>query len=96
MKLGNVKIFKDKSKLYQITNLRINGYALTSLAFLFGCDRSSLGYHFEKYQIVPLVPVHTIERIAVKAFPIQPKSVWKEVNGVRYNLGRSYKDYLTP
>src|SRR5260221_11247967 len=94
MRQGDKKTFIQKNKLYAMLNLRLNGLAMSSLALLFGVDRSSIAYQCEKYQIGPQDDsIYTIERIISQIIPKQ-NIQYKIVNGEKINLGKSYKDYL--
>lgn len=95
MRKGDVKIFADRQKLFQMVNLRRIGWAETSLGMLFGCDRSSIKEQCQKYKINPLRNIYTIERIASKAMPFERnKTDWRMIGGEKICLGRSYSDYL--
>lgn len=93
MKLGGKKLFTDKSKLYRMVNLRITGWAQSSLAVLFSCDRSSLIAQCDKYGIKPWEDTYSVERIVTDAIP-KKTSVWKMKDGEMINMGRDYKDYF--
>lgn len=97
MKPGDVKLFKDKEKLYAMVNLRRNGWALTSLSLLYGCQVPSIWDQCDKYGVIPLTDeVYTAERITTKVLvellPDEPR--WRVIDGQRVNRGRTYKDYL--
>ncbi len=95
MKKGNKKIFLNKPRLYQMLNLRRNGLALTSLAVIYNCDRTSVAYHCKEYQIAPIdEEVYDLERIISQILPKAPQPTFKIVNGERINLGKTYKEYL--
>lgn len=69
MRNGDSKLFLNKPKLSQMLELRLNGYALTSLAILFNCDRSSIAYQCDKFHARPLDQVVTFERILKQVLP---------------------------
>lgn len=91
---GNKKIFLDRDKLTQMLNLRINGFATTSLSVIFGVNRSSIENQCDKYWVKPLDEVITIERIVSNVLPPPKKSHWIVVDGERINQGKSYREYL--
>jgi hypothetical protein len=96
MKQGNVKVFaRDKQKLYQAVNMRINGISLTSIAMFFNCDRGSIKHQLDKYEIEPKTDsIYTVERIIIKSLPKPDESRWIFKNGEKINTGRMYKDYF--
>lgn len=96
MRLGDKRIFNDHQLLYRVVNLRLNGYASTSLAIIFNCHRSSIESQLSKYAIRPVGPVFTIERIASDALHhlVAPEPRWINVEGQNVSMGKSYKDYL--
>lgn len=103
MRQGDKKLFKDKVKLYQLINLRLNGMALSSLALMFSCDRDSVTKQIVKYGVIPshiyglenldIPEIFTIERIITQVIPVNFAN-YKVVNGERINLGKSYKEYV--
>ena len=104
MQLGNKKIFRDKKLLTQMLNLRLNGLALSSLAWLFACDRDSITKQCQKYGIEPHHvysrvmldeegEVIMVERIVSAVLP-KDNLTYKIVNGERINLGKSYAEYV--
>lgn len=95
MKQGNVKRFLDKERLEQMIKLRRKGYAIKSLALMFDVDTSTIRFHLHKYYITNPEEVFNIQRIVEKILP-EPlfKAHWEVRDGVRYNLGMSYKEYL--
>jgi hypothetical protein len=96
MRTGDHKLFAEKPLLYRAVNLRLNGYATTSLALIFNCHRSSIETQLDRYQVTPIGPVYTIERIASDALfhLVPPEPKWEEVDGERISKGKSYKEYL--
>lgn len=96
MRLGDKKIFQDKQKLYSLVNLRINGYAHTSLAVIFSCDISSIRAQCDKYGIIPQGEVYTIERLVKDILPqFAPlETKWRVIDGKRYALGKTYEEYF--
>lgn len=58
-----IKIFYNKPLLYRLVNLRINGYAYSSLAGIFGVDISSVRHQCDKYELMPVEDIYTIERL---------------------------------
>ena len=104
MKQGNKKLFLNKIILTQMLNLRLNGLALSSLAWIYNCDRDSISKQCAKYGIEPdhiyhkfAAPaphqVFLLERIVSQILP-KDGGNYKIVNGERINLGKSYKEYL--
>ncbi len=91
---GTHKVLHNKAKLYQMLNLRLMGFSLTSLAAIYGVDWTSIRHHTRYYQIPR--PINTINLFAIvsQAIPKQEPLTYKIVNGERINLGKSYKDYL--
>lgn len=96
MREGDIKLFASKPLLYQVVNLRLNGYATKSMAILFHCHRSSIESQLERYGVVYKGVVFTIERITsdvlFRIVPPEPK--WREVDGEKISQGKSYKEYL--
>jgi hypothetical protein len=87
-------VFKDKTKLYEMVNLRVNGWSLQSLAFLYECDWTSIEHQCRKYQIEPAEDVFKITNILRKGIKNPPKRVWAFIDDEVVCLGRTYKDYL--
>ena len=96
MRQGDTKLFSDRDRLCQLVNLRLNGYASTSLAIIFNCHRSSVESQLQRYGILPLDTIYTIERIAANVLYhlVPPEPKWEEVDGARFSKGKSYADYL--
>lgn len=96
MRKGDKTLFKDKQMLCNMLNLRVAGWATTSLALLYSCDRSSIEFQCNKFGAKPGGEVFTLERIIRDILtPSERDSQWRITNnGERINLGRSYKDYL--
>lgn len=91
------KIFYDKEKLCIMLNLRINGWAHSSLAILYGIDISSIRHQCDKYEVMPLEVVYTIERIgndALSKMPLRKEPEWEEWEGKKYAVGKTYAEYL--
>lgn len=99
MTQGDKKLFKDKEKLYIAVNLRISGWAFTSIALHLNCHRTSLESQFKKYDIKPLSEsTYTIERIAsnvLKSRENPEARKWMIAEGDRVSVRKSYADYLT-
>lgn len=93
MRKNDRKIFLNKPLLYEMLNLRLSGWALTSLAFYYGCDFTSIKYQCIKYQVEPIEDVYTIERMIRQIIPKSLPLSYKIVNGEKINLGKSYKEY---
>ncbi len=74
--------------------LRVEGWSFTSLAFLYGCDRTSIETQCKKYGAEPIGRVYTIERIVVYVLRPKIETKWKLVDGERINKGKMYEDYL--
>lgn len=96
MRLNDKKIFLDKSKLYEMLNLRRSGYALTTLAIMYDCDISSIRYQCDKFYVQPIDETYTLERIISQVLPKPEPVTYKVVNNERINLGKSYAEYLIP
>lgn len=97
MRKGDKTIFSDKDKLLQLIALRRAGYATTTLAIIFGADRSSIDYHCQRFNLKPDRQVYTIERIisdVVLQLKPQENPTYKIVNGEKINLGKSYAEYI--
>lgn len=96
MKQGGIKVFNNKQKLYQMTNLRLNGWAFTSLGVLFDCTRVAVQKQCEKYQIFPINQVITIERVVSNALPKPDPNErrWVKIGNNKVCMGRTYKEYL--
>ena len=91
MRKGDKKIlFTNPDKVTLLVNLRLNGWSLPSLATYLNCDKSSLRHWLNKYQIEPLEAVFSPVDIAV----ITVNNNIEVINGVRVNMGHSYKQYL--
>lgn len=74
--------------------LRMSGYAIKTLAGMYGCDPSSIRHQCDKYGIEPpLHEVYAVDRVVMSAIPSAVGN-WKFVNGERINAGKSYKEYL--
>lgn len=94
MRLNDTKIFQDKDKLLEMLNLRIDGCSISFLAAYYHCDKSSIRFQCDKYNVEPSdEKVYAVDRILVQTFP-KVVGYWKEVNGERVNVGKSYKEYL--
>lgn len=94
MRLHDRKIFLNKQKLWEMLNLRMNGYAISTLAIIYHCDMKAIRYQCDKYKITPPDnELYAVERIVSKTIS---KSIgnWKFINGERINIGKSYKEYL--
>ena len=95
MRTGDTKIFLHKPTLYRMLNLRKTGLTVTTLAWMFNCDYSSIRAQCDKYSIVPMDEVYGIERIIAQIIPqYQTDPQYKVVNGEKINLGHSYAEYL--
>lgn len=94
MRKNDKKVFLNKEKLTEMLNLRINGYAIRSLATKYGVDTSSIRYQCDKYLINPMdEEVYDVGRIVSQVLP-QPRQTYKIVSGEKINLGKSYTEYL--
>lgn len=94
MRKNDKKIFLDKRKLTSLLNLRLNGFSLTSLAYLYSCDVMTILYRCRQHQVEPQDQVYDIQRIIKLVLPSPQPLTYKMVNGERINLGKSYKEYL--
>lgn len=80
-----------------MVNLRISGWAITSLASHFACDIEPISTKCKKYIIEPLdKEVYSVEKLALRTLPLPSKTKWIDFDGRRVCLGRSYKDYIKP
>ena len=80
---GKTKIFLNQAKLTKMLNLRRNGYSYNLLAIMFDCDRTSLSFQCDRYQIRP-IEVYNLKGIVAKFLPKQEPPKYKIVNGERY------------
>ncbi len=95
MLVGNHKTFvRDKSKLYNLLNLRIVGFSTTTLANLFNVSRRAVYFHLKRYFIEEPTEVYDIQRIIKPLLPQPPEDKWYEVDGERFNKGKSYDEYV--
>lgn len=94
MRSGDKRVFNDPIKRYHLINFRLFGYSETTLAVMFNCHWTSIDSVFKKYQIPKPKEIYTLERIIAQVLPQPETPQWKTVAGVKYNLGRDYKDYL--
>lgn len=95
MKKGNKKIFNEKPLLYRLINMRLNGFAYTSLATYFKCDRDSVEKQCRKYDIDKgLEEVFNIERMVSNILPEIPEERFMVIDGFKICKGKSYKDYV--
>lgn len=94
---GGKKTFLDKSKLYTLVNLRLNGFSVYFLADMFSVDRSAIEYQLDKYRIQKPEQIYNIPSIISRAIvatsPI-PLPRFELVDGESICVGRSYKEYL--
>lgn len=105
MKKPYTFISKSPETLYDILQLRRDGWTFNALSHLYGCDRTTLRYHCRKYQIFPIKtvfvknsdevfdPERIVSHIVSELYPKQ-ESVWIVIDGEKINTGRSYKEYL--
>lgn len=95
MKRGDTKVFENRQNLYCALNLRRVGWSFSSIAFLYGCDRTTVENQCQKYAIEPQSEsIYSIESIAARAMPPPPSNRWIVIDGERINRGRSYRDYF--
>ena len=94
-------IFDDKNKINKLVNLRLSGYSLVSLSYLFGVHYTDLIYQFRKYNIkfentrnTEGREIYDIPRIVSRLIPPDKEDVWMIIDGEKINRGRSYADYL--
>lgn len=92
----NTRPFSDRDLLIEAVNLRINGWALSSLALLYTVDKSSLRGQFKKYRVRPKTDVYIVERIVMKPISQQAFEMnkWKIVDGEKVSRGKTYEDYM--
>lgn len=97
MKQGDSKLFKNRQMLCNMLTFRVQGWSLISLSLLYDCDRTSISFQCVKYDAFPLNDVYSIERITKNILPtlagIETKK-WREVDGERVCVGKSYQEYL--
>ncbi len=94
MRKGDSKLFRNKQVLCDMLTLRTYNWSFTSLALLFGCDRTSIEDQCKKYGAIPGGEVYTIERIVRDVIKPMTDTIWEVRNGELVNKGRSYADYL--
>lgn len=97
MRKNDKKVFLDTEKLLRMIALRRAGYATTTLAIIFGVDRSSIEYHCQRFSLKPEVQVYSLERIisdVLTTLNPQTEPTFKIVNGEKINLGKSYAEYM--
>ncbi len=94
-------IFDDKNKINKLVNLRLSGYSLVSLSYLFGVHYTDLIYQFRKYNIklentrnTEGREVYDIPRITSGLIPRLPEDRWFIIDGEKFNRGKSYAEYL--
>ena len=83
MKQGNKKVFLNQAKLTEMLNLRRNGFSYNILAKMFGCDRTSLAFQADRYQVKPET-VYNLKGIVSKFLPKPEPPKYKYINGERY------------
>lgn len=94
MRKNDKKIFLNKRILVEMLEKRASGWSISALSMHYHCDKSSIRYQIHKYSVNPLdKEIYAIDRIIMQTFP-KIVGNWKEVNGERINLGKSYKEYL--
>ena len=95
MRKGDNKLFLDLDKLSTMLNLRRCGTAYDTLALYYQCDRTSIEEQCKKYGVYPEIEVLGV-RAVVKLFldDIDKDNLWEVDNGMKYNKGRTYEDYL--
>jgi hypothetical protein len=96
MRTGDKKLFLDKDRLYKMINLRMNGYAYTTLAGIFHCDISSVRHQCKKYEIQPVEPIYSLERIVSDILEeTEPNEIeWEIMYGEKISKGKTYEEYL--
>ena len=87
------KIFRDRKTLDRLVNLRINGYAVSTLSIMFKCDKHSIRDQLDKYHIEPWTQIYSIERIVSEVLPEPKESVWVMKGDYKFNRGHNYSDY---
>lgn len=85
MRQGDKKKFLSKPKLYEMLNLRRNGFSYNILSYIFEVDRTSLAYQCDRYNIKPL-EVYNFKGIVAHFLPRPEPPKWKIVNGERFHL----------
>lgn len=105
MRKPRTPISKDPDILLEILSLRLAGWTFTAIATLYNCDRTSLRYHFRKYQIFPVKkvfvknsnevfdPQRIASTVIVELFPTNT-STWTVIDGEKINTGKTYAEYL--
>ena len=83
MRQGDTKKFLSKPKLYEMVNLRLAGFSYNLLANYYDCDRTSLSYICDRYQVKPET-VYNLKGIVSKFLPKPEPPKWKYINGERF------------
>lgn len=99
MKVGNSKLFNDKNKLYEMLNLRFDGFSNRSLAYMYGCTVSSIREQCKKWNVKPknnLYSIFKVKNSILNNFPLNSKEKveYMEIGGEKICKGKSYKEYL--
>ena len=68
MRKNDKKKFLDKTKLYEMLQLRRIGFSYNILSLMFDVDRTSLSYQCDRYQIKP-TEVYNFKGIVSKFLP---------------------------
>ena len=74
MRQGDSKLFLNSAKLTEMLNLRNIGFSYNILAKIFSCDRTSLSFQCDRYQIKPVV-VYDFKTIVRKFLPKSEVSI---------------------
>lgn len=96
MTKGDKKVFTNKERLYLLVNYRLNGFAISTLASIFGVDKSSIRHQLHKFGIPKPKrgDVYAVEFIIAPIIRKHQPSEWDIIEGVRVNAGSNYADYL--
>ncbi len=95
MQKGNTKLFINKAKLYEMVNLRICGWAQTSLAMRYSCDRDTIQQQCRKFDIDNEEhDIFNIERIIASVIPKKEEDRFIDFGVIKICKGRDYIDYF--
>lgn len=92
--MPNVNIFADRSKLELMLVLRLSGFTPDTLAFMFGCDESSIKYQCKRNNVKPLGGDISINTAIRQILATYLEDRWEVIDGERINKGRSYADLV--
>lgn len=93
MKPINYPSFDQKS-LHLMLVLRISGFSINSLAFMFYCSRPTIRKYCKEYNIKPEWIEISINEAVRKTIESCLEDRWTVIDGQRVNKGNSYSHYL--